>query len=77
MFLIDELPQGESVLSERAPARPQRRKVHPLTWIVAAALAPVLAWDVWQTLQDVKQRHQAYASPMSPSAAARLRGHFE
>lgn len=79
MFLIDELPEGNEVLPERAPARPQRHKVHPLTWIVAAALMPVLVYDVWQTLQDVRHRHQAYptAASMSQSAAARLRGAFE
>lgn len=79
MFLIGELPEGEDVLLTRAPARPQRSKVHPLTWIAAAALMPVLAYDVWQTLQDVRHRHQAYptAASVSPSAAARLRGPFE
>ena len=87
MFLVDELPEGEDELSgqapsEQAPARPQRHKVHPLTWVAAAALMPVLVYDVWQTLQDVKHRHHAYAShayasPMSPPAAVQLRGHFE
>ena len=79
MFLIDELPEGEDVLCGQAPARPQRHKVRPLTWVVAAALMPLLAYDVWQTLQDVKHRHQAYASHMIPSAAAaaRLRGQSE
>jgi len=35
----------------------QARKIHPLTWIVAAALLPVLVWDVRQTLTEMKLHH--------------------
>jgi hypothetical protein len=40
------------------PARRERRRIRPLTWIVAVALTPVLIYDVWQTVQDVKHRHE-------------------
>ena len=76
-FIKDWYPEGEPGLSEHAPARPRRRKVHPLSWFVAAALMPLLVWDVWQTLQDVKHRHQAYASDAGPPATARFRAHFD
>jgi hypothetical protein len=58
------------VFSELDPASRRRHKVHPLTWVAAAALMPLLAWDVWRTLQDVKQRHQPYASVTSPAVSA-------
>jgi hypothetical protein len=38
--------------------RARRRRVHPLTWATLAAVMPLLGWDVWQTLQDVKHRHE-------------------
>lgn len=44
------------------------RRVHPLTWIVGAALTPVLVWDVWQTMHDIQQRHQASAFPLTAAA---------
>jgi hypothetical protein len=35
--------------------RPKRsRKIHPITWIVAAALIPILVWDVRQTVRESK-----------------------
>jgi hypothetical protein len=40
------------------PARRERRRIRPLTWIVAVALTPVLIYDVWHTVQDVKHRHE-------------------
>ena len=43
------------------------RKVHPITWIVSAALMPVLVWDVWQTMHDINARHHS-ASPLSAAA---------
>jgi len=39
--------------------RAQRRRVHPLTWATLVAVMPLLGWDVWQTLQDVKHRREA------------------
>jgi hypothetical protein len=51
------------------------RKVHPLTWIVSAALMPVLVWDVWQTLHDIKQHHAFALS--AAAAVVPARGPFE
>jgi hypothetical protein len=76
MFVNEEYPEGGNMPSEPAAARPGRRRVHPITWVAAAALIPLLGWDVWQTLQDIKHR-QAYASLARPPAAARLRGAFD
>ena len=59
----------------------ERRRVQPLTWIVAAALMPVVVYDVWQTLHDVRQRQQirayALAANLGPPAAERPRALFD
>jgi hypothetical protein len=49
-------PEWRNDVSERATnARPkQSRKIHPITWIVAAALIPILVWDVRQVLRESK-----------------------
>jgi hypothetical protein len=77
MRLADGLSNRDGVLRERAPARRGRRRIQPLTWIVTVAVMPVLLYDVWQTVQDVKHRHAAggYASAveLSSSAASRPR----
>ena len=77
MFLSDESPEREGGLTEPAPVRSQRRKVQPLTWIFAAALMPVLVYDVWQTVQDVRHRHQTYTASVHSPALTRLQSHFE
>jgi hypothetical protein len=79
MFLTDKLNERDNVVSEPTAARPRRRKVHPLTWIVAALLTPVLLWDVWQTVQDVKHRHQTYVATrtVNPLGLARLQSPFK
>ena len=46
---------GNDVSERAATARPKPpRKVHPITWIVAAALIPILVWDVRQTVRESK-----------------------
>jgi hypothetical protein len=62
MCLADELPERYVALPEPAAARPRRRTVQPLTWIVSVALMPVLLYDVWQTAHDVIHRHAAAAT---------------
>jgi len=32
----------------------QRHKTHPITWVVTAAIIPILCWDAWQTYKDVR-----------------------
>jgi hypothetical protein len=59
MFLSEELPEREDALCEQVPKGPRLCRVHPLTWAALVAMAPLLSWDVWQTLQDVKHRHQS------------------
>ena len=59
MGLAVQLTERDVALPAPAPARRERRRIQPLTWIVAAALMPVLVYDVWQTVQDVKHRHEA------------------
>ena len=59
MFLSDKLPEREDALSGQVPKGSQRSRVHPLTWAALVAMLPLLSWDVWQTMQDVKHRHQA------------------
>lgn len=74
MRLADGLSEIDDV-PERVPPRRQRRRIRPLTWIVSVALTPLLLYDVWQTVQDVKHRHAAggYATAvnLSPSAVGR------
>jgi hypothetical protein len=59
MSLSDELPERGHALYEQMPKGSQRSRVHPLTWAALVAMVPLLSWDVWQTMQDVKHRHQA------------------
>lgn len=40
-----------------APAR--GRRVHPLTWVAAAVLLPLVCWDISQARYDVRSRRQA------------------
>jgi hypothetical protein len=61
MCLADGLPERHAVLPEPTPGRRARRRIQPLTWIVTVALMPVLLYDVWHTVQDVKQHHAARA----------------
>ena len=61
MRLADGLPELDHAPRERVPARRARPRIQPLTWIVTVALTPVLLYDVWQTVQDVKQHHVARA----------------
>lgn len=70
MCLTDGLPQLDEALPERVPARRARRRVQPLTWIVTVALTPVLIYDVWQTVQDVKHRHAAGAYDIAANLGA-------
>lgn len=75
MCLANELPQRHIALPERVLARPRRRTVQPLTWIVSLAVVPVLLYDVWQTVQDVNHRHAAAAHTavsLSVTAGARM-----
>ena len=30
----------------------QRHKTHPVTWVVTAAIIPLLCWDAWQTYKE-------------------------
>ena len=57
-----------------------RRRVHPLTWVAAAALLPLVCWDAWQTHQEVRVRRQAsphygklQSHELAPEVQARLR----
>lgn len=72
MCLADGLSKIDDVLPERVPPRRQRHRIQPLTWIVAVALTPVLLYDVWQTVRDVKHRHSAggYATAVNLSSSA-------
>lgn len=62
---------GDDVSETAATARPRQprhsRKIHPITWIVAAALIPILVWDVRQTVRESKSHST------SPPAAAHAR----
>ena len=75
MCLADGLPELDDARRERVPARRPRPRIQPLTWIVAVALAPVLLYDVWQTVQDVKQHHvaRAYAAAVNLGLPASAR----
>jgi hypothetical protein len=49
---------GNEVSERAAAARPnQSRKIHPVTWIAAAALLPILVWDVQQSVKEVRLHH--------------------
>jgi hypothetical protein len=67
MCLADGLPESADALPERVPAPRARRRIQPLTWIVTVALTPVLLYDVWQTVQDVRHRRAADAYDIAVS----------
>jgi hypothetical protein len=71
MCLADGLPELDDTLPARLPARRARRRIQPLTWIFTVALMPVLLYDVWQTVQDVKQHHVAHAYDAAMNLASR------
>jgi hypothetical protein len=77
MCLADGLQERDEAPAERAPARRERRGIRPLTWIVSVALTPVLLYDVWQTVQDVKHGRAAggYATAVNLSSSAAGRTH--
>ena len=78
MCLADGLPVTDDARRARIPPRRQRRRIQPLTWVVTVALTPVLIYDVWQTVQDVKHRHAPgvyeIAASLDSPAIARTRG---
>jgi len=72
MCLANGLPERKDALREPIPARPERQRIQPLTWIFTVALMPVLLYDVWQTVKDVKQHRvtrACIAVNLSPPAA--------
>lgn len=77
MRLADGISEIDDRLPERVPPRRQRRRIQPLTWIVTVALTPVLVYDGWQTVQDVKHRHAAggYPTAVNLSSSAIVRPH--
>lgn len=52
----------QAMASEAAPAR---HRAHPITWIVAAALLPLLCWDAWQPMQEAKLHSRTRSAPIS------------
>jgi hypothetical protein len=44
--------------SASQPATAQRGKMHAVTWVVTAALIPLLCWDVWRSQQEAHMRRQ-------------------
>ena len=75
MCRADGLAELDHALPERVPARRARPRIQPLTWIVSVALTPVLLYDVWQTVQDVRQHHvaRAYAAAVNLGSPASAR----
>ena len=65
--------------TERAMTR--RRRIHPLTWVAAAALLPLVCWDAWQTQHEVRAKRaasvvgyaQSQTHPLAPQARSRYR----
>lgn len=52
--------------SSASTARPdQSRKIHPITWVAAALLIPLLIWDVRQTVRELNFHHASIQSPRS------------
>jgi len=45
--------------SASRPVSAQRGKMHAVTWVVTAALIPLLCWDIWQTQHEAHLRRQA------------------
>lgn len=74
MCRANELPERYVALPEQIPARPRRRTVQPLTWIVSVALAPVLLYDVWQTAHDVSHRHAVAAAGTAVNLSSTVAG---
>ena len=71
MSVVEGPECGEEIsspLSDPLGSLPKRRgKVHPVTWIVAIALLPILVWDVRQTVKESK----LHATPSKASPCMR------
>jgi hypothetical protein len=42
--------------------------VHPLSWVAAAVLLPLIWWDIGQTQHDVRMRREATLQPAAALA---------
>ncbi len=58
-------PSGSAPQATTSEAAPARHRTHPVTWIVAAALLPLLCWDAWESMQEAKLRSRTRSAPIS------------
>jgi hypothetical protein len=54
----------------------QRQKTHPVTWVVTAAIIPLLCWDAWQTYKEARLKMSVVVklghAPREPGHVPRL-----
>jgi hypothetical protein len=48
----DAPPAKASLATTPQSVPAQRHKTHPVTWVVTAAIIPLLCWDAWQTYRS-------------------------
>ena len=56
-----------------------RRRMHPMTWVAAAALLPLVCWDAWQTQHEIRARREAstqYTQVPTRAVAPQARSRF-
>jgi hypothetical protein len=51
----DAVPPAKASRARTPQSVPaQRQKIHPVTWLVTAAIFPLLCWDAWQTYKEAR-----------------------
>jgi len=50
----DAPPANASRAATPQSVSAQRHKTHPVTWVVTAAIIPLLCWDAWQTYKEAR-----------------------
>jgi hypothetical protein len=51
---LDAPPAKASRATTPQTVAARRHKTHPVTWVVTAAIIPLLCWDAWQTFKEAK-----------------------
>ena len=55
MALVTYPECGNDVSERAATTRPKQvRKTHPIRWVAAAVIIPLLVWDAWESLRASK-----------------------
>jgi hypothetical protein len=49
-----DAPPAKASRARPPQSAPAQRQTHPATWVVTAAIIPLLCWDAWQTYKEAR-----------------------